>query len=256
MRARKDPALEKTRKTFLGIPYFALNWVLKFISFFSYTLNLDLRWAGIPQDPFGSMMITNIGSLGLDVAYVPLVPYSRVPILIAMGAVKDVPVVAKGQIVPGKIMRGQRHVRSPVHRWLSRLRHVEGACGSGWSIPSSISTNYETHFNRCETNWFPLAVAAAMGAGGDGDISRAADRARPCRRGAPSSWRVARRRSRAAAERLAGGGARGRVGGRADEGARAQERAHRAGAASPRWIRGEAEARGAARRRRQAGAAR
>ena len=65
---------------------------------------MDLRWAGIPNDPFGSIMITNIGSLGLDIAYVPLVPYARVPILIAMGAVKDVPVVHKGQIVPGKIM--------------------------------------------------------------------------------------------------------------------------------------------------------
>ena len=32
-------------------------------------------------------MITNIGSIGLDQAYVPLVPYSRVPILIALGAV-------------------------------------------------------------------------------------------------------------------------------------------------------------------------
>src|SRR6476620_10514061 len=29
VRARKDPALEKTRTTFLGIPYFALNFVLK-----------------------------------------------------------------------------------------------------------------------------------------------------------------------------------------------------------------------------------
>src|SRR3954451_11819165 len=37
VRARKDPALEKTRKTFLGIPYFALNGVLRLISFLSYT---------------------------------------------------------------------------------------------------------------------------------------------------------------------------------------------------------------------------
>jgi pyruvate/2-oxoglutarate dehydrogenase complex dihydrolipoamide acyltransferase (E2) component len=105
VRARKDPALEKTRQTFLGIPYFALGTVLRLISFLSYTLNLDLRRFGIPQDPFGSIMITNIGSLGLDTAYVPLVPYSRVPILIATGAVKDVPVVEEGKIVPGKIMR-------------------------------------------------------------------------------------------------------------------------------------------------------
>jgi pyruvate dehydrogenase E2 component (dihydrolipoamide acetyltransferase) len=105
VRARKDPALEKTRQTFLGIPYFALNGILRLISFLSYTLNLDLRRFGIPQDPFGSIMITNIGTLGLDTAYVPLVPYSRVPILIATGAVKDVPVVEEGKIVPGKVMR-------------------------------------------------------------------------------------------------------------------------------------------------------
>jgi pyruvate/2-oxoglutarate dehydrogenase complex dihydrolipoamide acyltransferase (E2) component len=105
VRARKDPALEKTRQTFLGIPYFALNGILRLISFLSYTLNLDLRRFGIPQDPFGSIMITNIGSLGLDTAYVPLVPYSRVPILIATGAVKEVPVVEAEKIVPRKIMR-------------------------------------------------------------------------------------------------------------------------------------------------------
>lgn len=105
VRARRDPALEKTRKTFLGIPYFALNFVLRVISFLSYTLNLDLKRFGIPKDPFGSIMITNIGSLGLDTAYVPLVPYSRVPILIATGAVKDVPVVEEGKIVPRKVMR-------------------------------------------------------------------------------------------------------------------------------------------------------
>jgi pyruvate/2-oxoglutarate dehydrogenase complex dihydrolipoamide acyltransferase (E2) component len=50
------------------------------------------------------MMITNIGSLGLDIAYVPLVPYARVPILLATGAVKDTAVVEKGGLVPGKIM--------------------------------------------------------------------------------------------------------------------------------------------------------
>jgi pyruvate dehydrogenase E2 component (dihydrolipoamide acetyltransferase) len=105
VRARRDPALEKTRRTFLGIPYFALNWVLRVISFLSYTLNLNLSWAGIPKDPFGSIMITNVGSLGLDTAFVPLVPYSRVPILIATGAIKDVPVVDNGKVVPGKVMR-------------------------------------------------------------------------------------------------------------------------------------------------------
>lgn len=104
VRARKDEALEKTRNTFLSIPYFLLNRVLKTISFFSFTLNLDLRRFGIPSDPFGSIMITNIGSLGLDVAFVPLVPYSKVPILLALGAVKESAVVDDGQIKVAKTM--------------------------------------------------------------------------------------------------------------------------------------------------------
>jgi pyruvate dehydrogenase E2 component (dihydrolipoamide acetyltransferase) len=105
VRARKDPALEKTRATFLGVPYLALNSILRLISFLSYTLNLDLRRFGIPQDPFGSLMITNIGSLGLDTAYVPLVPYARVPILLALGAVRETAVADKGQLVVAKTMR-------------------------------------------------------------------------------------------------------------------------------------------------------
>lgn len=104
VRARKDPALEKTRQTFHSIPYLLLNRFLKTLSFFSYEMNFDLRWAGVPSDPFGSMMITNVGSIGLDVAYVPLVPYSKVPILLATGEVRDTPVVENGRVIAGKVM--------------------------------------------------------------------------------------------------------------------------------------------------------
>jgi pyruvate/2-oxoglutarate dehydrogenase complex dihydrolipoamide acyltransferase (E2) component len=105
VRQRKDPALEKGRNMFNFIPYLFLGIFLRLISFLSFTLNLDLRFAGIPQDPFGSVMITNIGTLGLDIAYVPLVPYSRVAILLATGEVHDQPVVVDGEIVVRKIMK-------------------------------------------------------------------------------------------------------------------------------------------------------
>lgn len=104
VRRREDPALEKTRSTFQAIPYMLLNTVLKCLSFLNVTLNLDLRWAGIPRDPFGSVMITNVGSLGLDVAFAPLVPYSRVPLLLALGAVKPEAVVEDGKVVVARTM--------------------------------------------------------------------------------------------------------------------------------------------------------
>jgi pyruvate dehydrogenase E2 component (dihydrolipoamide acetyltransferase) len=105
VRANKDKELESSRGMFKRMPFFLLNRMLKLVSFLSYTLNLNLRWMGVPKDPFGSMMITNIGSLGLQEAYVPLVPYSRVPLVVAMGAVEEAPVVEDGEIVPGKLMR-------------------------------------------------------------------------------------------------------------------------------------------------------
>jgi pyruvate/2-oxoglutarate dehydrogenase complex dihydrolipoamide acyltransferase (E2) component len=104
IRKREDPALEKTRESFQDIPHMLLNGVLKTLSFFTKELNVDMSWAGVPKDPFGSIMITNIGSLGLDQAFVPLVPYSGVPILLALGAVKEVALADNGEIHAGHVM--------------------------------------------------------------------------------------------------------------------------------------------------------
>jgi pyruvate/2-oxoglutarate dehydrogenase complex dihydrolipoamide acyltransferase (E2) component len=101
----KDKELEGTRSTFKKIPYRFLGTFLDLLGYLSFELNLDLKFAGVPRDPFGSAMVTNIGSLGLEEAYVPLVPYSHVPLLIAVGAVQDEALVEDGRIVPGKVLR-------------------------------------------------------------------------------------------------------------------------------------------------------
>ena len=105
VRTDTDKDLAKSRNMFRRVPSFLVGRMLRLTSFLSYTLNLDLRWAGIPRDPFGSIMVTNIGSLGLEQAHAPLVPYSRVPIVVALGAIEDTPVVDDGVVVPGKMMR-------------------------------------------------------------------------------------------------------------------------------------------------------
>ena len=105
VRAGKDKDLEGTRSTFKKLPYFLLFPLLQAIGFLTYTLNLDLRFAGIPKDPFGSVMLTNVGSLGLQEAYVPLVPYSRVALLVAVGTVEEEAVVRNGEIEIGRILR-------------------------------------------------------------------------------------------------------------------------------------------------------
>lgn len=104
VRARKDKELEQTRSTFAAMPGFMVHWVMRLTSFLLYTLNLDLSRFGLPKDAFGSVFITNIGALGLDQAYAPLVPYSRVPMVIAVGNVSDQAVVEDGEVTAGKMM--------------------------------------------------------------------------------------------------------------------------------------------------------
>jgi len=105
VRKNTDSALAKSRNLFKRIPIPAIAPLLELTSFASYTLNLDLSWAGIPHDAFGSIMITNIGALGLEEAYVPLVPYSRVPLLIALGQVRDGVVARDGKPEVAKVMK-------------------------------------------------------------------------------------------------------------------------------------------------------
>jgi hypothetical protein len=78
--------------------------VLRLITFLTVTLNLDLRRFGMPKDPFGGAVVTSLGSIGLTSAYVPLVAYSRAPIVVAPGLVSDEPVVEGDRVVPGKVM--------------------------------------------------------------------------------------------------------------------------------------------------------
>jgi pyruvate/2-oxoglutarate dehydrogenase complex dihydrolipoamide acyltransferase (E2) component len=105
VRAGKDKELEQTRSSFKSIPYFLLGPALTMIGLLAYTFNLDLRRFGVPKDPFGSVMITNVGSLGLEEAYVPLVPYSRVPLLLAVGKVGEEAVVRDGVVVAARMLR-------------------------------------------------------------------------------------------------------------------------------------------------------
>ena len=100
----QDKEMKKNMNMFKLIPWSLTGLYLDFVSWLLYTLNLDLRFLGVPKDPFGSVMITNIGGLGIDMAWAPLVPYSRVPLLLAVGAASDMPVAENGQVVVKRML--------------------------------------------------------------------------------------------------------------------------------------------------------
>lgn len=105
IRTRTDKTFKQVKATMGLLPGFLARPMLGLTGLITYTLNLWSPLLGTPRDPFGSAMITNIGSLGLETAFAPLVPYSRVPLVLVLGGVMDVPVVRDGTVVPGKVIR-------------------------------------------------------------------------------------------------------------------------------------------------------
>ena len=152
VRAGKDKDKESTRQTFKMLPGFVTGWILDTISLLLYTLNLDLSWAGLPRDPFGSVMVTNIGSLGLEEAYVPLVPYSKVPLLVAMGSVKKVPVVDEDTDAI-RVARVMRLFATFDHRLLDGAHAAKMS-----SVLQAVFADPEAHFGRIDE--LPAAEAS------------------------------------------------------------------------------------------------
>ncbi|MDD4528121.1 MAG: 2-oxo acid dehydrogenase subunit E2 [Candidatus Margulisbacteria bacterium] len=103
LRKSKESELEGFQSIVRWIPSMLLGIVYKIIDFVIYTLNLSPRIFGLPSDPIGSVIVTNLGSLGLENAFVPLSPYTRCPLIVAIGKTKMKPVVDNGQVVAKEI---------------------------------------------------------------------------------------------------------------------------------------------------------
>lgn len=155
VRTKNGSELERSRSLLRRVPGMLVGPAVRAITFLAYVLNLDLRWLGVPKDPFGSVMVTNIGSLGLDNAYAPLVPFSGVPFLVAMGAIHEAPVAVEGRVEVRKVMRlsatFDHRVMDGLHasravailrRWLEEpFEHFESIEGPRVEGASAGSTN-------------------------------------------------------------------------------------------------------------------
>lgn len=103
LKKHKEGELMQVRSTMELIPNFIMKYVLLGTSFLNFDLGLPLHWFGVPKDPFGAIMITSVGSLGIDWALAPLVPYSRSPMLLAVGAIQKQAVVVEAEGQPDRV---------------------------------------------------------------------------------------------------------------------------------------------------------
>ncbi|MBW1907716.1 MAG: 2-oxo acid dehydrogenase subunit E2 [Deltaproteobacteria bacterium] len=105
VRNHQDPLLERTKKLFDQMPPLVMGPLLRLVARLQYDFNLDLSLVGIPNDPFGSAIVTSVGVLGISEAFPPLLTFTRVPAVLAVGAVEEKPAVRDGQLVVAPTMR-------------------------------------------------------------------------------------------------------------------------------------------------------
>lgn len=104
-RKGEDKDYEKSRGLLSKVPWFLVRPLLWLSDVVGNELQLDLPKLGMPRDPFGTAVITNVGMFGIDTAFAPFLPVGRAPLLLLLTAVKERPMVVDGQVVARPVLR-------------------------------------------------------------------------------------------------------------------------------------------------------
>lgn len=87
------------------LPVFLLRRVVRGLTFFMFNLGFSSKMLGIPEDPFGSAMLTSVGSLNAPPGLAPLVPNSRCPLLLCLGRVEKRPWVVDDRVAVRPVVK-------------------------------------------------------------------------------------------------------------------------------------------------------
>lgn len=99
IRVRGDAPTAAVARRMSKLPGPIVALATRAAAFLSYDAGVDLSNLGVPDDPFGSCMVTNVGVFGITEGHAPLIPYARVPIILTLGAVRQAPAVEHHSVV-------------------------------------------------------------------------------------------------------------------------------------------------------------
>lgn len=103
-RAGEESRTMKSGGGISAIPWPLRGWVFRLIRLITINLGIPVPRLGLPRNSFGSFLISNIGTLGLETGYPALFPISDVAFVLIMGGVLKKPVVVDDKIVVRKMM--------------------------------------------------------------------------------------------------------------------------------------------------------
>ncbi len=94
----------QSKNILASMPWPFRNWLFRLYKLATIDWGLSLPFLNLSSDSFGSFLISNIGSLGLDMGFPSLLPSSNVSFVLIMGGINKKPAVVNDKIVPRRIL--------------------------------------------------------------------------------------------------------------------------------------------------------
>ena len=97
IRTKKDTDLQRSQALLKSVPAPLLGTVLRLTARAMYDMGLDLQWAGVPADPLGSVVVTNVGVLDVEQGLAPFLPSGRAAAMLTVGKIRDKVMAVDGE---------------------------------------------------------------------------------------------------------------------------------------------------------------
>jgi pyruvate dehydrogenase E2 component (dihydrolipoamide acetyltransferase) len=81
------------------IPWPVRRPAFRFLKWITVDMGIEIKALGLSAHSFGSFVVSDIGSFGLNTGMTALMPAAKVPAVIVLGKVEEKPVVRHGEIV-------------------------------------------------------------------------------------------------------------------------------------------------------------
>lgn len=88
-----------------SVPWPFRNWLFKFYRTLTVKWGISIPGTGLSANSFGSYLVSNIGTVGLDTGYASLLPSSNISFVMVLGNIIKKPVVINDEIVIRRVMQ-------------------------------------------------------------------------------------------------------------------------------------------------------
>lgn len=94
----------QSKSLLANVPWPFRNWLFKIYQTVTIHWGISMPYFGLDSNSFGSYIVSNIGTVGLDTGYGSLLPSSNISFVFILGSIEKKPRVVNDEIVARRVM--------------------------------------------------------------------------------------------------------------------------------------------------------